>query len=135
MPAVAVEVVIAGQFFEGFAFLFYSLVPLSQIKKKKRERERELTVSGINKEVKIPQNIKNAKISITWLSQGLELVGVTSPRVLNGPIKTCAIIAPTFPAAAEIPWLVLLYLVGKHSPGTMKVVAFGPKLKKNWHNT
>ena len=37
-------------------------------------------------------------------------------------------IAPTFPDAAEIPWAVERYRVGKHSPGTMKVVAFGPKL-------
>ena len=31
-------------------------------------------------------------------------------------------IEPTFPEAAEIPCEVERYLVGKHSPGTMKVV-------------
>jgi hypothetical protein len=44
---------------------------------------------------------------------------------------TCAIMAPIFPAAALTPWPVLRYLVGKHSPGTMKVVVLGPKLKKS----
>jgi len=46
------------------------------------------------------------------------------------PIR--ATIAPSLPDAAEIPWQVDLYRVGKTSPGTMKVVEFGPKLVKNW---
>jgi len=36
-------------------------------------------------------------------------------------------IDPTLPDAAEKPWEDERYRVGKHSPGTMKVVAFGPK--------
>lgn len=40
-----------------------------------------------------------------------------------------AMIEPIFPEAAEIPWDVDRYRVGKHSPGTMKVVELGPKLK------
>jgi len=34
-------------------------------------------------------------------------------------------IDPIFPDAAEVPWENERYRVGKHSPGTMKVVAFG----------
>jgi hypothetical protein len=34
--------------------------------------------------------------------------------------------------AAEIPWPVDRYRVGKHSPGTINVVVFGPALNKNW---
>lgn len=39
---------------------------------------------------------------------------------------TWAMIAPSLPDAAEIPWAVDLYRVGNTSPGTMKVVVFGP---------
>lgn len=35
--------------------------------------------------------------------------------------------APIFPQAAEIPWAVERYRVGKTSPGTMNTVTFGPK--------
>jgi len=35
---------------------------------------------------------------------------------------------PIFPEAALIPYAVDLYRVGKTSPGTMKVVLFGPAL-------
>lgn len=45
-------------------------------------------------------------------------------------MATCAMMAPILPAAAEIPCDVDLYRVGKHSPGTIKVVALGPKLEK-----
>ena len=51
--------------------------------------------------------------------------------VLSGPMRTCTMIAPTLPLAAESPWGVDLYLVGKHLPGTKKVVVLGPNLKKN----
>ena len=44
---------------------------------------------------------------------------------------TCATIAPILPMAADTPWPVDLYRVGKHSPGIMNVVVFGPQLKKN----
>jgi hypothetical protein len=37
-----------------------------------------------------------------------------------------AMMEPIFPDAAEMPCEVERYRVGKHSPGTMKVVAFGP---------
>lgn len=45
-----------------------------------------------------------------------------APRVLSGPMSTCAMMAPTFPDAAEMPWAELRYRVGKHSPGTMTKV-------------
>ena len=35
--------------------------------------------------------------------------------------------APSFPEAAEIPWEVDRYRVGKASPGMTKVVVLGPK--------
>jgi hypothetical protein len=41
-------------------------------------------------------------------------------------------IEPILPDAAEIPWDVERYLVGKHSPGTMKVVEFGPGIWLVW---
>lgn len=44
-------------------------------------------------------------------------------------MAACAMMEPILPEAAEIPWDVERYRVGKHSPGTMKVVALGPKLK------
>ena len=62
---------------------------------------------------------------MTWFNQAL-----LPPLFLNGPIKACAMIAPTFPEAALIPCEVERYLVGKTSPGTMKVVVFGPKFWK-----
>ena len=43
-----------------------------------------------------------------------------------------AIIAPSFPDAAAMPWADVLNLVGNTSPARTKVVAFGPKLLKNW---
>ena len=39
--------------------------------------------------------------------------------------------APTLPLAAEIPWELERYRVGKHSPGTMKVVALGPEVRRS----
>lgn len=44
---------------------------------------------------------------------------------------TSATIAPNFPEAAEMPWHVDLKRVGNTSPGIMKVVAFGPKLRNS----
>nr|GMD85834.1 Os06g0324601 [Ipomoea batatas] len=40
------------------------------------------------------------------------------------------IIAPSFPAAPDMPWHVVLNRAGNSSAGTMKVVVFGPKLEK-----
>ncbi len=79
--------------------------------------------------VKIPKNMKAAKICMTWLSHGDAAVPVApgfAPRVRRGPKIVCAMMAPTLPEAAERPCEVDLYRVGKHSPGTMKVVALGP---------
>ena len=39
--------------------------------------------------------------------------------------------APSFPEAALMPWPKARTRVGKTSAGMMKVVALGPKLKKN----
>lgn len=39
-------------------------------------------------------------------------------------------IAPDLPHAAEIPWAVDRYRVGKASPGRINVVVFGPKFWK-----
>ena len=39
--------------------------------------------------------------------------------------------APTFPAAAEMPWPKPRTRVGKTSAGMMNVVALGPKLKNS----
>lgn len=38
--------------------------------------------------------------------------------------------APNFPQAADTPWAVERYRVGKTSPGYTKVVVFGPKFWK-----
>lgn len=47
--------------------------------------------------------------------------------------------APSLPLAAEIPWAVERYRVGKISPGMIKVVVLGPKfwkkLVKQYRNT
>ena len=63
------------------------------------------------------------KISITWFNQEL----VTPSWSLRGPMRDCAMIAPTLPDAALMPKAVDRYRVGKTSPGTRKVVVFGPK--------
>ena len=62
---------------------------------------------------------------MTWFCHGFATLEV-APLVRRGAIAACAMIEPILPDAAEIPWDVERYLVGKHSPGTMKVVAFGP---------
>lgn len=52
--------------------------------------------------------------------------------VLNGcTIANWLMIAPSLPEAADRPWHVERYRVGKCSPGMMNVVVFGPKLRKN----
>jgi len=51
----------------------------------------------------------------------------TSDRQLSRNGYSRAIIAPSFPDAAEIPWAVDRYRVGKTSPGMTNVVVFGPK--------
>jgi hypothetical protein len=81
--------------------------------------------------VKHPHNMKRAKICMTCFSHGVAEEPGGAPRVTKRPNAHWAIMAPTLPEAAEIPCDVERYRVGKHSPGTMKVVAFGPKLKKN----
>lgn len=53
--------------------------------------------------MKIPQNMKSAKIWRTWFNQGEVEAPGGAPRVLNGPISACARMAPIFPEAAEIP--------------------------------
>ena len=40
--------------------------------------------------------------------------------------------APIFPKAALVPWAKARTRVGKTSAGMIKVVALGPKLKKNY---
>lgn len=94
-------------------------------------------VSGMSSEVKMPTNLhiriqkitgtymNNAKISMTWFNQAL-----VPPLFLRGPIKACAMMAPTLPDAALIPCPVERYLVGNTSPGTMNVVVLGPKFWK-----
>lgn len=62
-------------------------------------------VSGMRRVVKIPSNMKRAKISRTWLSQG-EVLVLVAPRVRRGAMAAWAMMEPTFPEAAEIPWQV-----------------------------
>jgi hypothetical protein len=51
----------------------------------------------------MPQNMKSAKICITWSSQGEAVEPLGAPRARKGPITTCATMAPSFPAAADNP--------------------------------
>ena len=89
-------------------------------------------VSGIRNDTTVPHSMKSAKICIKWPSHGDEQpLPWQCPLASNGGAMTCAMMAPIFPIAALKPCPVLLYLVGKHSPGTINVVAFGPKLKKS----
>ncbi|KAF7816574.1 serine/threonine-protein kinase AtPK2/AtPK19-like [Senna tora] len=63
---------------------------------------------------------------------------VASPKSKDNPFKgfnwlcttKAPIMAPAFPAAAEIPWHVERNLAGNSSAGTINVVLFGPKLAK-----
>lgn len=92
-----------------------------------------LLVSGISRVLKIPKNINRAKISMTWGNQ--QFFGLPSLAQLwsiKVPRAVWAIMAPILPEAAEIPWAEDLYLVGKTSPGTIKVVTLGPNCMKNW---
>jgi hypothetical protein len=77
-----------------------------------------------------PQNMKSAKIFMMLSSQGeQEVVPLhlgEAPRLRSGS-KAKAAMAPSLPAAAEMPWAVARYRVGKSSPGMMKVVALGPR--------
>ncbi len=84
----------------------------------------------------MPQSMKRAKICIRRSNQGeqevpdWQLGGASLIR--RGVEMTWATMAPILPMAAERPWPVERYRVGKHSPGTTKVVVLGPQLKKNW---
>lgn len=62
---------------------------------------------------------------MTWFCHG-EALFLVAPRVRRGAIAACAMMDPILPIPAEKPWDVERYRVGKHSPGTMNVVAFGP---------
>ena len=73
----------------------------------------------------MPQNMARANICITRFSHGRVSCAV-APLDTIGASTTCAMTAPTLPAAADTPCAVARILVGKHSAGTMKVVAFGP---------
>lgn len=88
-----------------------------------------LAVSGTSDDVNTPSNMKTANISRTCGSQGVAsgpFAPGSAPFVAKGPMITWAMTAPSFPEAALIPCDVLLYRVGKHSPGIINVVAFGP---------
>ena len=52
------------------------------------------------------------------------------PILMSLEKPTCAMMAPSFPLAAQIPCAVDLYRVGKTSPGMMNVVVLGPKFWK-----
>lgn len=57
----------------------------------------------------MPQNMKKAKISMRWLSHGLQSLPVQvfdAPLLNRGGAISCAIVAPSFPDAAERPWAV-----------------------------
>lgn len=62
---------------------------------------------------------------MTWFSHGVPSFFV-EPRWTIGAKTTWAIIAPILPEAADMPWEVARKRVGKHSAGTMNVVALGP---------
>lgn len=54
----------------------------------------------------------------------------TSEESIRRDKPTWAMMAPSFPLAAQIPCAVDLYRVGKTSPGMMNVVVLGPKFWK-----
>lgn len=82
-------------------------------------------VSGSKKVLNRPVNMKPAKIWKMWS------MNWSFPPISFSLAKpTWAMIAPSLPEAAEIPWEVDLYRVGKHSPGMTKVVVLGPKFWK-----
>lgn len=56
------------------------------------------------------------------------MISFTEPPV--PPQASWATTAPSLPKAAEIPWAVERYRVGKASPGIMNVVVLGPKFWK-----
>lgn len=100
-------------------------------------------VSGSRSVEKIPVSMKNAKISKLARRQSLRAqlfnddhTHMCFTNLLVPPIftilakPTCATMAPVFPLAAEIPWAVERYRVGKASPGITKVVMLGPKFWK-----
>ena len=94
-----------------------------------------LALSGTSNDVKTPSNMKTANISRTCGSHGVAsgpFAPGSAPLVASGPMITCAMTAPNFPEAAPIPCDVLRYRVGKHSPGIMKVVAFGSRWCVSW---
>jgi hypothetical protein len=64
---------------------------------------------------------------MTWFCHGLALVFEVAPRVRSLAMAAWPMIDPIFPDPAEIPWDVERYRVGKHSPGTIKVVVLGPR--------
>src|ERR1700721_3302523 len=70
--------------------------------------------------------MNRAYICITWLAHE----SVIPPWSFKGPKRACEIIDPIFPQAALMPYAVDLYRVGNTSPGTIKVVVFGPKFEK-----
>lgn len=91
-------------------------------------------VSGIRSEVRVPSSMNSANICIRRSKKGEQpLPAHASGRSFSrsGMLMTWARMAPILPMAAETPWPVERYRVGKHSPGTINVVVFGPKLKKN----
>ena len=102
-------------------------VSLSKSSSSSCERSSKLLfiVSGNSKVEKTPVNMKSAKISRIW---GRNLP--VPPILMSREKPTCAMIAPSFPLAAQIPCAVDLYRVGKTSPGMMNVVVLGPKFWK-----
>jgi hypothetical protein len=69
-------------------------------------------VSGTRSVSRNPQIMRAAKISRTWFR--LVLCPLSSLKRLK---RTWAMMAPSLPKAAEIPWAVVRYRVGKTSPG------------------
>src|SRR3569833_809391 len=92
-------------------------------------------VTGKRKETAVPQSMKRAKICMSRLSHGeqpLPEQPAGASFVRMGMLMTWARMAPIFPMAADRPWPVDRYRVGKHSPGTIKVVVFGFLLLLFW---
>ena len=76
----------------------------------------------------------NAALTYNLLNEGafLDDSPKSEPDPVSPVAKTtpCAKMAPSFPQAAVIPYAVDRYRVGNASPGTMKLVVFGPKFWK-----
>ena len=82
----------------------------------------------------MPRDVKRADICMTPWMQGVGLSCVAPCSIMEAK-KVCAKTAPSLPMPALKPCPLERTRVGKILAGTVNVVAFGPKVKKNCAST